>query len=118
MKNRIGVLDINDDFEQGSTSNLLINKFFDMQSYSLIEVKEKKQLEIMDGLVIFLEKVSDCAKVFQLLIDLEENISLFIWIVSKEKDSELVNLYPHLSKNSVIEIVELDQDYEELAIII
>ncbi|WP_086315447.1 hypothetical protein A5821_002932 [Enterococcus sp. 7F3_DIV0205] len=116
MENTIGLLHIRDDSEQNDHIELLIKRALIEQQYSLIEITEKEQIGALDGLVLQLEKSSDYVKAFQWLIDLKEEHSLFIWILSEGKDSELTKLYPHLSKNSVIEIIESDQGVEELGI--
>lgn len=118
MENTIGILHIRDDSEQNDNIGLLINRALNEQRYSLIEITDKKQIGTLDGLIINLEKSSDYVKAFQWLIDLKEEHSLFIWILSGENDSELTKLYPHLSKNSVIEIIRADQGFETLGIVI
>ncbi|WP_206911844.1 hypothetical protein IGL98_000612 [Enterococcus sp. DIV0840] len=118
MENTIGILHIRDDSEQNDNIGLLIKKALNEQSYSLIEITEKKQIGLLDGLVINLEKSSDYVKALQWLIDLQEDHPLFIWILNGENDSELTKLYPHLSKNSVIEIIPSDQGVEMLEIVI
>lgn len=116
MKNGVGILYIKDDYEENSQLDFLDKKIFDEQNISVIEVKGKKQIETLDGLVIFLKKSSDSVKVFQLLIELNESIPLFIWILSKEKDVELNKLFLHLSKNSIIDIMASQEECEELGI--
>ncbi|EOL50924.1 winged helix-turn-helix domain-containing protein [Enterococcus caccae] len=116
MENTIGLLHIRDDSEQNDHIELLIKRTLIEQQYSLIEITEKEQIGSLDGLVLNLEKSSDYVKAFQWLINLQEEYSLFIWILIEGKDSELTKLYPHLSKNSVIEIIESNQGFEELGI--
>ncbi|EOI00805.1 hypothetical protein UAW_00072 [Enterococcus haemoperoxidus ATCC BAA-382] len=118
MENTIGILHIRDDSEQNDNIGILLKRALNEQRYSLIEITEKKQIVSLDGLIINLEKSSDYVKAFQWLLDLQEEHSLFIWILSGENDSELIKLYPHLSKNSVIEIIRPDQGFETLGIII
>lgn len=118
MENTIGILHIRDDSEQNDNIGLLIKKALNEQSFSLIEITEKKQIDLLDGLVISLEKSSGYVKALQWLIDLQEDHPLFIWILNGENDSELTKLYPHLSKNSVIEIIPSDQGFEMLGIVI
>ncbi|OJG55886.1 hypothetical protein RV06_GL000002 [Enterococcus haemoperoxidus] len=118
MENTIGILHIRDDSEQSDNIGLLINRALNEQSYSLIEITEKKQIGLLDGLVINLEKSSDYVKAMQWLIDLQEDHPLFIWILNGDSDSELTKLYPHLSKNSVIEIISSDQGFEMLGTVI
>ncbi|EOL49884.1 winged helix-turn-helix domain-containing protein [Enterococcus caccae] len=116
MENIIGILHIKDDSEQNDNIGLVIKRALSEQHYSLIEIREKEQIGALDGLVIHLEESTDYVTAFQWLIDLQEEHSLFIWILSEGKDSELIKLYPHLSKNSVIEIIESEQGFEELGI--
>ncbi|MBO0439839.1 helix-turn-helix domain-containing protein [Candidatus Enterococcus ikei] len=118
MDNTIGILHIRDDSEQNDNIGLLIKKVLNEQSYSLIDITEKTQINLLDGLVINLEKSSDYIKALQWLIDLQEDHPLFIWILNGEIDSELTKLYPHLSKNSVIEIIPSDQGFEMLGIVV
>ncbi|OJG51768.1 hypothetical protein RV06_GL001524 [Enterococcus haemoperoxidus] len=94
----------------------MIKRDLNEQQYSLIKITEKEQIGTLDGLVIHLEKASGYVKAFQWLIDIQEDHSLFIWILCGEKGSELPKLYPLLSKNSVIEIIESDQGIEALGI--
>ncbi|MEI5993508.1 helix-turn-helix domain-containing protein [Candidatus Enterococcus mansonii] len=118
MENTIGILHISDHSEQNENIGLLIKTALDEQEYTLIEVTEKKQIGLLDGLIINLEKSSDYFKALQWLIDLQDDHSLFIWILSGEKDSELTKLYPHLSKNSIIEIIQSDQGVDTLGIVV
>ncbi|EOL49874.1 helix-turn-helix domain-containing protein [Enterococcus caccae] len=119
MENTIGILHIGEESDVNENIALVIKKAFDEeQSCSLITVTEKSQIASLDGLVINLEQSSDYVKAFQWLIHLQEECSLFIWILCSEQNSELIRLYPHLSKNSVIELVSYDQGIENLGTII
>ncbi|MGX7244561.1 winged helix-turn-helix domain-containing protein [Enterococcus quebecensis] len=118
MENTIGILHISTDSKQNHNVGILIKRALNEQSYSLIDITEKEQIELLDGLIINLEETSDYLKALQLLIELQDNHSLFIWILSGENNSELIKLYPHLSKNSIIEIIQKDQGLETLGIVI
>ncbi|WP_207695825.1 two-component system, OmpR family, alkaline phosphatase synthesis response regulator PhoP [Enterococcus sp. DIV0212c] len=118
MAGTIGILHIGNESEKNPNISSVIEKALKEQEYSLIEIIEKEQIGLLDGLVISLEKSSDYVSAFQWLIDLKENYSLFIWILSADKESEMIKLYPHLSKNSVIEIIESNQGIENLGIVI
>ncbi|WP_430602054.1 hypothetical protein IGJ02_002264 [Enterococcus sp. DIV0724b] len=118
MENIIGILHIGTNFEQNNNTGLLIQEALSDPSYALIEVAEKKQIGSLDGLIINLEKSSDSIQVFQWLINLQEDYSLFIWILCGDEESELIKFYPHLSKNSVIEVFQSNHGIETLSIII
>ncbi|WP_207695812.1 hypothetical protein DOK67_0001474 [Enterococcus sp. DIV0212c] len=118
MGNTIGLLPIRNDSERNDKIRLLLKSVLHEQNYSLIEITEKKQIGLLDGLIINLEQSSDYVKAFQWLIDLQEDYSLFIWILCAEKNSEMTQLYPHLSKNSVIEIIQSGEGFENLGIVI
>lgn len=118
MGNTIGILHFETDSEQNNNFDKLIKTVLNEQDYSLIEIKEKKQIDLLDGLIIKVEKSSNYVQVFQWLIDLQDDFSLFIWILCGDEESELVKLYPHLSKNSVIEILKSDHNVETLSTVI
>ncbi|EOL46365.1 winged helix-turn-helix domain-containing protein [Enterococcus caccae] len=118
MENIIGLLHIGTDFEQNNNKRLFIKEALNDPSYSLVEITEKKQMSVLDGLIINLEKSSDSIQVFQWLIHLQEEYSLFIWILCGDEETELTKFYPHLSKNSVIEVFQSNQGFETLSIVV
>lgn len=114
MENLIGLINI------GSTETQIDLSIFEekimLHECSLLEVTDKKFVKKLDGLIINLEKDFSYVEAFQWLIDIQEESSFFIWVFCKHYNEEMVKLFLHLSKNSVIEVFDHKDGIEKLAL--
>ncbi|MHC5228799.1 winged helix-turn-helix domain-containing protein [Enterococcus sp. LJL99] len=80
---------------------------FQMQDYQLINVKEKKQFDQLDGLVINLTKGNNLTKVIDWLLYSKNNPAIFVWVVSNDQlGKEEENILLELGANDVLPIAE------------
>ena len=121
----LGVL-VDDEISQEELEPLL-----DSSSYRLIHIKEKEQLDELDGLVVYLNKEQNLSEVIEWLLFSKTNPEVFVWVVSsntleREKDilfelgandvlcsGDCVEKLPYIIKNTFARLNERENDYSK-----
>ncbi|MBO0468668.1 winged helix-turn-helix domain-containing protein [Enterococcus plantarum] len=102
MNDKLGIIGITDTSEQ----NQIINEVIKDCEYELINIEKEDELEDVGGLIIFANQIMDYIEVCQWLVSLRNRKPLFVWIVSKEYNENMMELYFKLATNAIIEVVQ------------
>ena len=108
-----------------------LGALLDSKDFRLIHVKEKKQFDELDGLVVCLNKERNLPEVIEWLLFSRSNPKVFVWIVSsnsldREKDilfelgandvlspNDCLDKLPHIIKNAFTRVSERKNTYSK-----
>lgn len=110
MSDRLGIIEINSAGDQESIFNGINSNY----QYELINIENEEQLEEIAGLMIFANQIVDYIEVCQWLVSLRSRKPLFVWIVCKDYDDNMKELYCKLARNAMIEVIQYDRNSQHL----
>ncbi|ALS36828.1 two-component system response regulator VicR [Enterococcus rotai] len=114
MSDRLGIIEINSAEDQESIFNGINNGINENYKYEFINIENEEQLEEIAGLMIFANKIVDYIEVCQWLLSLRNRKPLFVWIVCKDYDDNMKELYCKLATNAMIEVIQYDKNNQHL----
>jgi len=109
MNEKLGIIEIN----SASIQESLFNSFTNYQ-YEFINIDNEEQLEEIAGLMIFANQIVDYIEVCQWLVSLRNRKPLFVWIICKDYDENMKELYCKLATNAMIEVIQCETNKQYL----
>lgn len=110
MNDRIGILNIDNSGEQDLTFEALTSNC----EYEMVAIENEEQLEDIVGLIILARKEIDYISICEWLVSLRSRRPLFVWIICKECNQDMRNLYCKLATNSIVEVIQSNTNNQYL----